>query len=253
MDGRRRGADGERDARERRPDVRPLYAQVREILTERIRTGIWAPGAALPSEFEIAAELGVSQGTVRKALDAMTAGHLLVRRQGRGTFVMEHTPASMLFRFFNFYDADGVQVEPDSRDARLSTGVATRAERGRLELEAGARVVRIARLRTWSGKPLLSETIVVPERLFPGLAEVGELPNTLYDYYQRSFGITVARGEERITAVAAGKAESRALGVEPGAPLLRVDRVMYSLDGERIEWRVSLCHLDGVHYLGRVA
>lgn len=235
-----------------RPGARPLYAQVREILTERIRTGAWTPGQALPSEFEIAAELGVSQGTVRKALDAMTAEHLLVRRQGRGTFVMQHTPANMLFRFFNFFDEGGAQIEPDSREVKLTEGIASRAESEQLDLRDGARVVRIMRVRTWGDRPLMVETIVVPAQLFPGLVDEREIPNTLYDYFQQRFGITVARAEERITAVAASRANARALGTEPGAPLLKVDRVMFSLDGTRVEWRVSLCRLGGVHYLARV-
>lgn len=235
-----------------KPDAKPLYAQVREILTERIRTGAWPPGAALPSEFEIAAELDVSQGTVRKALDAMTAEHLLVRRQGRGTFVMQHTSASMLFRFFSFYDDDGRHVEPESRDVEACKAIATPEERQRLALVREARVVRIARIRLNAGKPLMTETIVVPARLFPGLEAEPVIPNTLYDFYQSRFAITVARGEERITAVPAGSAEARVLGVAPGTPLLKVDRVMLSLHGARVEWRVSLCRLDGVHYLARV-
>lgn len=252
MEAPHRRPDGRRTGRALKPDARPLYVQVREILTERIRTGAWAPGAALPNEFEIAAELGVSQGTVRKALDAMAAEHLLVRRQGRGTFVMQHTPANMLFRFFNFYAEDGTQVEPESRDPRVSEGPANRAERARLGLADGARVVRITRLRTWAGKPLLTETIVVPERMFPGLGREPEIPNTLYDFYQRRFAVTVARGEEKLTAVAASKAEARALGIEAGTPLLKIDRVMFTLDERRIEWRLSLCRLEGAHYLARV-
>jgi GntR family transcriptional regulator len=252
MDVARRKAAARNPGEPMRPDARPLYAQVREILTERIRSGAWAPGAALPSEFEIAHELGVSQGTVRKALDAMTADHLLVRRQGRGTFVIEHTPASMLFRFFNFFDASGAQVEPDSRAAEVSEGTATRAEAARLALTAGARVARITRTRTWKAQPIIAETIVVPALLFPGLAQETALPNTLYDYYQRRFGVMVSRAEERITAIAAPRAVGRLLDVASGAPLLRVDRLMHSLDGARVEWRVSLCRVDSIYYLARI-
>ena len=74
-------------------DARPLYAQVREHLVERIRSGEWKPGQLIPNEFEIAAEFGVSQGTARKAISELAAEGLVLRRQGRGTFVVEHTPA----------------------------------------------------------------------------------------------------------------------------------------------------------------
>ena len=74
---------------------------MRERLVERIRSGEWKPGQLIPNEFEIAAEFGVSQGTARKAISELAAEGLVLRRQGRGTFVVEHTPAHVLFRFFN--------------------------------------------------------------------------------------------------------------------------------------------------------
>ena len=107
---------------------RPLYAQVRERLVERIRSGEWKPGQLIANEFEIAAEFGVSQGTARKAIGDLASEGLVVRRQGRGTFVVEHTPAHVLFRFFNLFDEAGAAVIPDSRDTRSSLALAS--ERG---------------------------------------------------------------------------------------------------------------------------
>src|SRR5215470_18311744 len=83
---------------------RPLYAQVRERLIDRIRSGEWKPGQLIANEFDIAAEFGVSQGTARKAISDLASEGLVVRRQGLGTFVVEHTPAHVLFRFFNLFD-----------------------------------------------------------------------------------------------------------------------------------------------------
>src|SRR3546814_10554487 len=83
------------------PEARPLYAQVRTLLLQRLIEGIWKPGTALPSEMQLAQELGVSQGTVRKALDDLAAENLVVRRQGRGTFVAEHDTDRALFHFFH--------------------------------------------------------------------------------------------------------------------------------------------------------
>jgi GntR family transcriptional regulator len=130
---------------------RPLYAQVRERLIERIRSGEWKPGQLIANEFEIAAEFGVSQGTARKAIGDLASEGLVVRRQGRGTFVVEHTPAHVLFRFFNLFDAGGAAVVPDSRDVRSSVAPASSEERGALGLDAGARVIRITRIRTRDG------------------------------------------------------------------------------------------------------
>jgi GntR family transcriptional regulator len=230
---------------------RPLYAQVRERLVERIRSGVWKPGQLIPNEFEIAAEFGVSQGTARKAISALAAEQLLTRRQGRGTFVVEHTPAEVLFRFFNMFDEMGAAVIPDSRDSRCSVLQPTEEERIALALEADARIVRITRTRMRAGKPFIAETIALPEGRFPGLAGRAEIPNTLYDLFQRSYGIIVTRTNDRLSAVAAEEGVAATLMLPVGAPLLKIDRIAFSLDDEPIEWRVSLCHLAGAHYLAR--
>lgn len=230
---------------------RPLYAQVRERLIERIRSGEWKPGQLIANEFEIAAEFGVSQGTARKAIGDLAAEGLVVRRQGRGTFVVEHTPAHVLFRFFNLFDEAGKAVFPDSRDLASELAMATAMERRALGLETGAQVIRITRTRTRDGSPLMRETISLPEVLFPGLATRLEMPNTLYDLFQKAYGVLVTRTDDRLSAAAADAETAAVLSVAAGTPLLRIDRIAYGLDGTPIEWRVSLCHLAGAHYLAR--
>lgn len=228
---------------------RPLYAQVRDILLERIYTGVWQPGDLVPNEFAIAGELGVSQGTIRKALDSLAADHILVRKQGRGTYVARHTPDDMLFRFFNFFDAQGRRAQPDSRNVERREGVANKEERHRLSLAEGERVFRISRVRTIGGVPFIVETIILPQRLFAGLPDEADLPNTLYDHFQKVYGITIARGTEKLSAAAAGPAEAGALSVAPGTPLLKLDRIVYSLQNTPVEWRLSLCRTDQLSYV----
>jgi GntR family transcriptional regulator len=233
-------------------DLKPLYAQVRETLIDRIKTGLWKPGQLIPNEFEVAAEFGVSQGTARKAIDTLAADGLVIRRQGKGTYVVEHTPAQVLFRFFHVYDENGRQALPDSPSVRPRVVDATPEQRAILELEAGAKVIQIDRDRTCAGKAFSVETIVLPEALFPALAAVDAVPNTLYDMFQRQYGILVGRADDKLTAIAAGKTDAALLGIAPGAPLLQIDRITYDIDGRPIEWRVSRCHLDGMHYLARL-
>src|SRR5215212_10884032 len=103
---------------------RPLYRQVRDVLVKRIADGVWQAGQALPSEPDIAADLGVSSGTVRKALDEMTAENLVVRRQGRGTFVARHDEARILFQFFKLARDDGERRFPESKIVEVQTGPA---------------------------------------------------------------------------------------------------------------------------------
>jgi GntR family transcriptional regulator len=233
-------------------DSRPLYAQVRETLIERIRTGAWQPGQLIPNEFDIAAEFNVSQGTARKAIDMLAAEGLVVRRQGKGTTVVEHTPANVLFRFFHVYEANGRQVIPESAGVAPKLRTASVEERRMLKLGAGASVIVIERERTRTGKPFSVERIVLPADLFPTLAAMPLVPNTLYDLFQREHGVLVARADDRLTAVAADQDVATQLTVEPGTPLLRIDRTTYDLDERPIEWRVTLCRMDGAHYLARV-
>lgn len=230
----------------------PLYAQIRTLVVARISAGRWLPGAAIPTEMELARELGVSQGTVRKALDALAAEGVLVRRQGSGTYVAEHTPAHILFRFFNIYEDSGRQVLPESHHPRVTRGRATGLELRRLGLVAGAKVLRISRVRLRRRKPFMTDRIVLPEALFPGLAQEPEIPNTLYDLLQQRYGVHVAHTEERVSAVAADRRTAARLAVPAGTPLLKIDRVTIDLNGQRIEWRLSFAHLTGAHYLARL-
>ena len=210
--------------------AQPLYAQVEAIFVDRIRTGVWRPGQLIPSEFELAREIGVSQGTVRKALNALAVDNLVERR-----FVV-----------------GGGHIEPDSQNTRMSIARANKEERERLKLDVGAEVIRVSRVRTHAGKPMIYETIVLPRQFFPGLVKEKTIPNTLYDHFQKEYGLTVSHGEERITAVAAGEREAKALEIAQGLPLIRLDRTMYALNEAPIEWRVSICLLSGAHYLVRL-
>ncbi|KAA2237212.1 GntR family transcriptional regulator [Salinarimonas soli] len=230
------------------PRVRPLYRGVRETLVRRIAEGVWQPGQALPSEFEIAADLGVSQGTVRKALDELTAERLVVRRQGRGTYVARHDDERILFQFFKLIPDSGERRFPESRVLAVARRAADEAAAGRLGVAAGAGLVEIERVRCVGGTAAIVERITVADALYPGLAERA-LPNNLYELYAAEFGVTIAAATERLKAVAAGPREAEHLGLAPGTPLLAVDRTATAIDGRIAEWRVSLCRTDGLHYL----
>lgn len=226
----------------------PLYRQVRATLVQRLLDRTWPPGHLLPSEMELAAEIGVSQGTVRKALDEMAAERLLVRRQGRGTFVAEHDDDRILFQFFKLQSDSGSRVFPDSRIISVETRAAKEEERSRLDLPARAQVIFIRRVRSCDGKPLLVETLILPFALFAGL-EKGDIPNNLYQLYAARFRITVARAHEKLKAICLGPDDARALGVKSGTPALAIDRIAIALDGKPVEWRVSHCLTHAFHYV----
>lgn len=223
------------------PDFRPLYAQVKDLIIKRLIAGEWKPGELLPSEFRLAEIFNVSQGTVRKALDEMAAQNLVVRRQGRGTYVAEHSPHRSLFHFFHICDENGERLLPISRVLTREVGPASAEEAIRLQLSAGQQVLRFERVRLLSGEPAIVERILLPLDLFADLdLPVGEdLGAELYVLYQQKCDVTIVRAEERLSAVAAGPAEAGLLLISEGAPLLEVDRTAFQLDGRPVEWRIA--------------
>jgi GntR family transcriptional regulator len=213
----------------------PLYAQAEALLRARIADGTWLPGMALPAEPVLAAELGVSQGTLRRALAALERARLIEKLQGKGSVVATHTSERALFHFFRLRDAKGRAITP--------TSIVTRIMRD-------ARSVRIARLRLLAGRAVIFERITLPAARFAGfsLPLRRELPDELYVHYQRHHGVTVARADESLSAIAADATAARALDVAPGAPLLRVDRIAFDAGGAAVERRVSLIDTRAHHY-----
>ena len=227
---------------------KPLYMQVKDRLVRRLIDGSWQPGQLIPSEFELARELGVSQGTVRKALDTMTAENLLRRRQGRGTFVAEPEESRILFQFFRLAPDRGERSFPDSRQVKGARGRATRKEAGLLGLAQGDDVWRMERVRTFGAEPLLVETITLPAARFPGFDTIGQIPNNVYRLYSQRWGITIGGASERLKAIAATAADATALGCERGTPLLEITRTAYDLENRVTELRVSRCLTAQAHY-----
>jgi GntR family transcriptional regulator len=237
------------DMMEDGPHYRPLYRQVHDALVRQIAEGAWRPGQALPSEQALAVRLGVSQGTVRKALDALAVEKVIERRQGKGTYVAEHTPERALFRFFRLTKPDGNRGIPETRDDEtVKRRVARAVEAKKLGIETGAPVIEIVRVRVIDEKPAILEKIVLSLALFPDIDKKGPLPNALYSMYQRDYGQNVSTAEEELRADAATREDAKRLGVEIGTPLLHIERVGIGVDGTRVEWRISRCDTRNLHY-----
>jgi GntR family transcriptional regulator len=231
-----------------RPLYRPLYRQVYDSLVRQIADGAWRPGEALPSEQALASKLGVSQGTVRKALDSLVVEQLIERRQGKGTFIAEHTQERALFRFFRLTLPDGTRAIPVSAGETVRRRPARDLEARRLDLATAAPVIEINRVRLIDGEPTIVERIALPATLFPGIERRTPLPNALYALYQHDYGQNIVAAEEQLRADAAGKDDARRLGLPTGAPLLHIERVGIAVDGTRVEFRVSRCDTRRLHY-----
>ena len=226
----------------------PLYRQVKDAFVKRMSDGIWPPGLLLPSEMVLAAEIGVSQGTVRKALDELEAENLVVRQQGRGTFVAQHDEKRILFQFFKLIRDDGMPRFPESQVLDAGVYKATEPEREGLALAKGAKVARVRRVRFIEAIPMIIETLSLPDVMFPGITET-PVPNSLYAYYSDRYGITIASAREKLKAISLTSEDAAVLGRPAGYPALMVQRIAQALDSRAVEWRVSMCLTDDAHYL----
>ena len=227
----------------------PLYQQVDNTIRRRLIDNVWKPGEAIPSEMQLAAEMNVSQGTVRKALNDLVAENLLYRRQGLGTFVSEHTERRALFLFFSIVGDDGARLLPESRVLDCAEDVATPTEAERLQLAPAEMVVRFRRVRFFDEIATIVETITLPLEHFPGFGTEVDPPNNLFRFYQSAYGVTVAKADEQLTAVSATEEEALLLGIDTGTPLLEIDRTAKMLDERPVEWRVSHCDTTKYRYV----
>ncbi len=228
----------------------PLYMQIKDLLVAKISEGDWLPGNVIPSEINLAQELGVSQGTVRKAITELVESNVLTRKQGRGTFVSNHDTQRALFHFFHISDNKGHKVLPQSTVLNCRCKPATRQEATKLQIEAGSEIVRIERVRQIGDKPMILETITLPANPFVDLTQEGnfDLPNTLYELYEKRYGITIHNADEHLRAVAATKRDAELLNIDAGSPLLEIERVAIKLDKTPVELRISRCSTRGYYY-----
>lgn len=217
----------------------PLYQRLRDDVAKQIAGNVWRPGAAIPTEAELAASHNVAVGTVRKALDLLVADGLVERRQGRGTFVRRPEFDSSLFRFFRYHGPDGARTVPEGRILTREAVAASPDARAGLRLAKDSKAIRLTRLRLIAGAPVLSEEIWLPLRRFAPLLDVdpGDIGDLLYPAYERICGEIIARAEETVTVDTAGDADVQALGLQPGQPVVVIERLAFSYDDHPVEWR----------------
>lgn len=233
------------------PTFRPLYEQIKILITQSLVAGEWRPGEVIPSELELASRFKVSQGTVRKAIDELAAENILVRRQGKGTFVATHTEEHAQYRFLRIVELNGKKEFPVSEVLHCERIKADSTAAERLGLKRGAPVMMVRRLLRLSGEPVILDDIYLSAILFKGIndALIDEFDGTLYSLYESRYGTRIIRAEERVRAVAADEATASLFGIPPNAPLLDIDRIAYTYGDQPVEWRVSRCNTQHHCYL----
>jgi GntR family transcriptional regulator len=240
-----------------------LYLQVKRALLARIESQMWPPGECLPSETVIAGDLGVSIGTLRRAVDELVHEQVLVRRQGKGTFVALHSRDRYLFQFFRVEpradrfggSAPGPREYPQVECLSFERQRADEAAADALRLRVGDPVYTIHNRLSLQRRPVVLDQIVISATLFKGLNEKRylERSSTIYNFYQTEFGITVLHARERARAVVASREVMRRLGLPAGSPLIEVQRLACSFGQRPVEWRTSLIHTQQHDYVSDVS
>ena len=226
------------------PSFQPLYMQIKALLVASLDDGEWPPGEAIPSEMALVQRFGVSQGTVRKAINALAAQSLVIRRQGKGTFVSTHTEEkTSLFRFLRIRRNDGRDEYPASRLLDVRRGKASTEVARSLELKIGDAVIVLRRVLEYAGQPVVFDEIVLPAALFKGLtkAKLDAYRGSMYGFFETQFGVRMLKAQEKLRAVSADALSAGMLGVRAGDPLLAVDRVTLTYGDRPVEWRRGLC------------
>jgi GntR family transcriptional regulator len=237
------------------PAFRPLYEQIRILLTQSLVAGEWKPGEMIPSEQELAARYAVSQGTVRKAIDELAAENILVRRQGKGTFVASHNEPAHQYRFLRVRPDSGEKLHPVNRFVGLRRAKAGGEVARALGLKPGTPTCVIRRVLEFQGRPMILDEMVVAASHCPGitLARLEEYRGSMYSFFETVCGLRMIRAEERLRAVAADREAARALAVAPGTPLLCIDRIAFTYGGRPVEWRRGLCLTEGFSYFNELS
>lgn len=236
------------------PSYKPLYDQIKVLLTQSLIGGEWRPGEMIPSEIELASRYKVSQGTVRKAIDALATENILIRRQGKGTFVATHSEEGMKLRFLRLTSADGQKEFLQSEFISCFKSKAEGNIAAALGIKVGASTIEVKRLLSFSGRPLIFDYIIVPANAFKGLngTKVEENNGSMYSMYEAQFGVRMVRAEERLRAVAATGEVAQALGLKASEPLLSIERVSFTYGDKPMEWRLGLCVTDNHHYMNEL-
>jgi len=230
--------------------VNPLYIKIKKKITESLVEGLWHPGESIPSEIELAYSFSVSQGTVRKAIDELAAEKILIRRQGKGTFVASHNEENNQLRFLRLTSSLGFKEKLDNKLLSFEKGNVSNGLAKTLNINNASTIVSIKRVLTFNQKPLILDVIKVPASRFRGLTseKVIEKKGSMYRMYEIDFGTQILHAKEKISAVGANSEAAEILGVVVGTPILSVERVSFTYENTPIEWRLGLCLTENHHY-----
>lgn len=236
------------------PLASPLYREIKRQMMEALTGGEWKPGEAIPAERRLSERYGISIGTVRKAIDELVAEHILIRQQGRGTFVASHTRDRLLFYFFHIVPESGPKAYPDVEFLSFTKARADRIAAEKLGIATGDAVFRIRNRLRLAGAPIMVDEITLPVARFARLTEAQfrDRHSTIYNLFQEAFDISVVRSSERLRATLADAESAALLEVARGSPLLLIRRVAHTYNEVPVEYRVSLVNTEHHEYWAEI-
>jgi GntR family transcriptional regulator len=230
----------------------PRYRWIREQLLRKVVDGSLQRGQQLPGEGQLAKQYGVSLGTMRKAIDGLVEQHVLVRRQGKRTFIAPRDSATAVRLSFHMVGIDDAKELPAFDDVlAITSRPASTIESKRLERPAGTEMIEVRRTRRFSSGDKMFELVILPKSLFPNFAKrLGrQRPSLLYEFYEQKYGINVMNFEERLRAVLANPEQARVIGCKQGLALLEIERVAFDFNQQPVEMRLSYCETQRRCYL----
>jgi len=241
------------DSQAATPAFSPLYQQIKGLILQSLQASEWKPGESIPSEMDLAARYRVSQGTVRKAIDELASGHLLIRKQGKGTFVATHAEHQVQYRFLKLVPDQGdLNTEgPAQREIVDCKRLRASAEIARaLALRSGDNVLQVRRVLSFAKVPTILEDLWLPGTPFKGLTaeRLADYHGPMYALFETEFGVRMVRAEEKIRAVLPDKAQRELLQLPPNTPLLSVERIAYTYNNTPMELRRGFYRTDTHHY-----
>ena len=232
------------------PTFSPLYQQIKNLITKSLQSGEWKPGELIPSEVELAARFKVSQGTVRKAIDELSSENLVVRRQGKGTFVATHHEARSQYRFLRLFPDNNERLFPDNQIIEVKRMRAPAEVARLLDLKLSEPMIFLKRVQSFNGKPIILEELWLSGSTFKGLTaeRLNEYKGPMYALFESEFGTHMIRASESIKAICADQLTSELLQIKLGTPLLSVERISFTYGDKAVELRRASYLTHNFHY-----
>ena len=235
-------------------DGGPLYKGVQRALMEQLAAGDLKPGQLIPSERQLAMEYNVSIGTLRKAIDELVENRILIRQQGKGTYVASHDRERLLFYFFHIVPQKGAKSYPLVESVFFHKAVADDEVAARLKIALGTPTFHVRNKLSLLNEVVSIDDITIDQARFEKLsaAQFKERPNTIYNLYQDAFGITVVRTDERLRAEAASAEHAKLLKIKAGTPVLSIRRTAFDMRDEPLELRISTVNTAAHEYFAEI-